>query len=465
MAAVMTSPAEIDETTLREEISDAQARLGSLDSQLRTVDAELEALGDRRATYDLLEQALGSLEQLEASGAAHLFWGEGADDKTEQHAKHARERASAFLGQIGDIEQRRESLAAEIRNGEDLLNILEADLYEIELENEDRRREWLVEREISDVPDRPTVLPWEGTADERTRLQKTMSVSLAVALLFGIVIPFIDIPLPDFELIPEVPERFASLIEPEVIPPAAPILQPAPPEDVVADEPVEVEELPEEVPETPVQPTLVDEEPAPEQQVRSAGILAFRESIGNIDREVPAAIGAQAAINNAGEAAVGRTERAMVSSQAPGTSGGINLSSLSRDVGGGGADGLDGVQVTRVASSIGVSGNGDRPMAAGAAAGRTDEEIQIVFDRYKSSLYRLYNRELRNDPTLRGQVVLRLTIEPDGSVSFCEVRSSDMGAASLEQQIIDRVLTFDFGAKEGITALTITYPIDFLPAG
>jgi hypothetical protein len=88
-----------------------------------------------------------------------------------------------------------------------------------------------------------------------------------------------------------------------------------------------------------------------------------------------------------------------------------------------------------------------------------------VFDRYKSSLYRLYNRELRNDPTLRGQVVLRLTIEPDGSVSFCEVQNSDMNAATLEQQIVDRVLTFDFGAKEGITALTILYPIDFLPAG
>jgi hypothetical protein len=149
-------------------------------------------------------------------------------------------------------------------------------------------------------------------------------------------------------------------------------VQQAPPEDVIPDEPIEVEELPEEVPDIPVVPQMAEEEPAPEQQVRSAGILAFRESIGNIDREVPAALGASATINNAGESAVGRTERAMVSSQAPGTSGGINLSNLSRDVGGGGADGLDGVQVTRVASSIGVSGNGDRPMAAGAAAGRTD---------------------------------------------------------------------------------------------
>ena len=104
-------------------------------------------------------------------------------------------------------------------------------------------------------------------------------------------------------------------------------------------------------------------------------------------------------------------------------------------------------------------------MSGGAAAGRTDEEIQIVFDRYKSALYRLYNRELRNDPTLRGQLVLHLTIEPNGSVSFIEVEASGLGAPALEQQIVDRVRAFDFGAKEGIAAVTILYPIDFLPAG
>jgi hypothetical protein len=104
-------------------------------------------------------------------------------------------------------------------------------------------------------------------------------------------------------------------------------------------------------------------------------------------------------------------------------------------------------------------------LAAGASAGRTDEEIQIVFDRYKAALYRLYNRELRNDPTLRGQLVLKLTIEPDGTVSLCELHSSSMDAATLADQVVTRVRTFDFGAKEDIVAVTIIYPIDFLPAG
>jgi hypothetical protein len=96
--------------------------------------------------------------------------------------------------------------------------------------------------------------------------------------------------------------------------------------------------------------------------------------------------------------------------------------------------------------------------------GRTDEEIQIVFDRYKAALYRLYNRELRSDPTLKGQMILRLTIEPDGSVSLCQLQASDMKAPQLAAQVVERVGTFDFGAKEGIVAVTILYPIDFLPA-
>ena len=119
---------------------------------------------------------------------------------------------------------------------------------------------------------------------------------------------------------------------------------------------------------------------------------------------------------------------------------------------------------SRVESSIGGGEGPDRPLSAGVAAGRTDEEIQIVFDRYKAALYRLYNRELRRDPTLRGQIVLKLTIEPDGSVSFCELQSSDMDAPALAQQVVDRVKTFDFGAKD-VAAVTIIYPIDFLPAG
>jgi hypothetical protein len=49
-------------------------------------------------------------------------------------------------------------------------------------------------------------------------------------------------------------------------------------------------------------------------------------------------------------------------------------------------------------------------------------------------------------------------------VTLCEVQSTDMNAPQLSAQVVERVETFDFGAKEGIPTITILYPIDFLPA-
>ena len=62
------------------------------------------------------------------------------------------------------------------------------------------------------------------------------------------------------------------------------------------------------------------------------------------------------------------------------------------------------------------------------------------------------------------QKTLKLTIEPDGSVSYCVMQSTDMNAPELAEQVVERVIGFDFGAKEDIVAVTIIYPIDFLPA-
>jgi hypothetical protein len=44
------------------------------------------------------------------------------------------------------------------------------------------------------------------------------------------------------------------------------------------------------------------------------------------------------------------------------------------------------------------------------------------------------------------------------------MESSDMDSPGLEQKIVARVLKFNFGPKEGVAAVTILYPIDFLPA-
>src|SRR5712671_4647126 len=227
----------------------------------------------------------------------------------------------------------------------------------------------------------------------------------------------------------------------------------------------------------------------PKPTVGKVGILAFKDKFASLAQDTTVVpLGADARHVAADD--VGRpSARSLLTSNTPGSSGGINVASLSRSVGGGGgggggggnggggvggrgtgADGgggggIGGVGVRRAVSPISPITGADRPKArSGPGPARTDEEIQIVFDRYKASFYRLYNRELRNYPALRGQMVLRLTIEPDGSVSMCALKSTDMDAPDLATQVISRVRTINFGAKDGVPAVTILYPIDFLPA-
>ena len=56
-----------------------------------------------------------------------------------------------------------------------------------------------------------------------------------------------------------------------------------------------------------------------------------------------------------------------------------------------------------------------------------------------------------------------MTIEPDGSVSMCVLQKTDMDAPALGTEVVNRVLKINFGAKD-VQAVTISYPIDFLPA-
>lgn len=230
-------------------------------------------------------------------------------------------------------------------------------------------------------------------------------------------------------------------------------------------------------PDRPGRPDLPSGPDAAQQQAQKvgrAGILAFKDQFASLATDQPAPrLGADARYGAADD--VGHSSsRSLLTTSTPGSSGGINVGSLNHSVGGGGGGGgggigrggAGGVSIGRATSPIaGIGGGEDRPKArSGPGAARTDEEIQIVFDRYKASFYRLYNRELRNNPSLKGQMVLRLTIEPDGSVSMCVLQSSDMNDPDLAAQVVERVKTINFGAKEGVQAVTISYPIDFLPA-
>jgi len=391
-----------------------------------------------------------------------------SDARSEKLAS-AHRKIDEYGAEINRVEARRDSVLEHIGDQNKELDHLHYNLIDIVEQRETRQNEWLVEREVDELPNHAQVMPWARGNEEDRRFYKSLGSSLAASVFMAILVGSIAIPILERDRVIEVPERVARLVQQnraQPQPEPEPIFQ----EELPEPEPEELAEtLPEETtPEVSNEPAVADNPKVDtKEQVKSKGILAFRDSFASrASLRAGTQLGSHASFSNAGEDAIGRPTRAMVTTNAPGSSGGINLASISRNVGGGGGQGIEGVQVSRVASSIGSGGNGtsDRPRSGGAFAGRTDEEIQIVFDRYKASLYRLYNRELRKNPTLRGQITLKLTIEPDGSVSFCVTQSSDMNAPMLAEQVVERVIGFDFGAKEDIVAVTIIYPIDFLPA-
>src|SRR5256884_630497 len=134
-------------------------------------------------------------------------------------------------------------------------------------------------------------------------------------------------------------------------------------------------------------------------KVEKAGILALKDKIASLAQDtVVVPLGADARHIAADD--VGRpSARSLLTSSTPGSSGGINVASLSRSVGGGGGGG----------------GGGN-----GSGGG-------------------------------------------DGRVSMCVLQSTDMDAPDLATQVVGRVRTINFGAKD-VPAVTIVYPIDFLPA-
>ena len=432
-----------DKQAMLDQLAQARERTDSLGRDLSAVDGELEALSSKRKQHGLLLDICSALDKLNEQGAADLFWGD-AGDHAEQLGR-VRSRIDAFNVQLGAIEARRQAVVEQIKRQQLQINLLEDELFEAMEEEERRKQEWIVERDISELPGRRAMMAWTYGGEDDKRFRKSLTATLAICLLIFLLAPLVHVPKNAGEKV-KVPDRVVKLLlESKPKPPPKPKTE---------------QKLEEKKKEEKEEPIKEAKEP---EKVEKKGILAFKEQLAAVEEDqVVQRLGAQARINDAA-GATGAPQRSMLTTSAPGSSGGINLASLSRGMGGGGGSGMGKVAVTRVSSGI-SGGQEERPLSDGVGPSRTDEEIQIVFDRYKSALYRLYNRELRKDPTLKGQLVLKLTIEPDGSVSACLVQKSDMQAPELSAQIIERVKTINFGAKPGVSAVTILYPIDFLPA-
>lgn len=453
-----TSILEEELTQLNEDIERTRKKHEALDGELRVVEAELETFSADRQRFDALRDVCNALDKLGELKADGLFWeGVAEAQNVAGHVERARSRVARFEGEISGILEKQASLQEQINRCQDGLDILYEEVRDAYAREERREEEYVIEREISPVPNRSMSIPWTKQDESERRFRRALRVAFLFFIVFSIVIRLWKLPPPVRPAVAVVPERLVSMLRKE---PPKPQPKPERPKE---------EKKPEKAPKEDQPKPTTEETQAARKKAENTGVLAFKEAFKDMMAETPAArLGSEARLSNQPAVAAGqaRASRSIIAMEGgSGSSGGISNAGVSRNIGRGNGNRIGGVGFTRVESTVAGLTEKTRPLSSGPDPGRTDEEIQIVFDRYKATLYRLYNAELRKNPTLRGKMILRITIEPGGEVSACTVQSSDLASPELMAQIVDRVKKFNFGPKEKASKITILYPIDFLPAG
>jgi outer membrane biosynthesis protein TonB len=522
---VNTSLLEQELGPLNTHIEQIGKKREELEGELRVVEAELETFSADRQRVDALRDVCNALDKLRELKADDLFW-EGIPEAqiAAGHLERARGRIARFEGQISATLEKQASLQAQINQRLDELDSLYEQVRDAQDREERRQEEFVIEREISPTPYRAMLMPWTKGAESERCFRRAILVAFLICFVFGSLMYLVKVPLPDRSVtVVEIPERLVKLVKME---PTKPVRMPVPkqPQEeqkqfqeerkLAQEEPKPLKEEakkprsdrqksdkpPKGGEQTKPEPTEVAAggggggAQAARKKAEHVGILVFRNTLADLMNETPVArLGTEARLSKESQRVAGQAvaQRSLVAMQAQGgSSGGIGNAGISRNVGTGSVDGGGtgigigggfgggigsgigsgigggkGTGFARVESSIAGQGEGPRPLSDGPGPGRTDEEIQIVFDRYKAALYRIYNTELRKDPTLRGKMLLRISIETSGAVSMCKVESTDLASPELVANVVERIKRFNFGIKEGVPKLTILYPIDFLPAG
>ncbi|WP_418140088.1 AgmX/PglI C-terminal domain-containing protein [Marinobacter sp. MA] len=317
-------------------------------------------------------------------------------------------------------------------------------------------------------------LPWSSDLGERRRFAVIMMLVLALFLPPALLVPMLEVPEIERSEAEKVPPRLARLVEkPKPVVPPEPVQpepEPEPEPEVVKEKPkqpepevarVEPDPVPAPKPET--KPKAVSE-PEPKQTAQQArekasrsGLLAMRDKLASL-RSPEQAPAREFAVNTQTDA-VERNRTTTDSEQVLAGSGGVADATAPET-----SVAVAEHEVKTVEAPVEESREvAAKPVKAEPSVGeRAMSNIRKVFDAQKTALYSMYQRELRQDPTLEGKVLLELVIEPDGSVSACEVVSSELEHPKLEQRIAMRVRLFNFGA-DSVEARKVRFPIDFLP--
>lgn len=304
-----------------------------------------------------------------------------------------------------------------------------------------------------------TVIPWDTTEADK-RFQRTAGYSLIAGIVASVSVSLV--PLPE---VAEIEKTRDALIAEIILPLPEPLKPPVVERPKVEPpKPKPIEKKPEVKPKP--EPVIVAEAPQTVKQAKEkakvAGLLAFQDQLQAMREQVSDndLTDTSALVRGSGQAA--ELQRAVLTSNGPGArKASVNTAALSRETGGIALTGRETTVVEALDEEVASTGavRMVRPDISGV---RSIEEIRRVFDANKGAIFSIYNRALRKDPTLLGKVVLELVIEPDGTVSACEVLTSELESEELITRVVRRVQLFDFGQKD-VAVTKISYPVHFLP--
>ncbi len=351
-------------------------------------------------------------------------------------------------------------------------------------------------------------LPWSSSYAEDSRFRKILTTFLAIYVVIAIIIALLKLPPVVHPEPKDLPQQLANVVLQKVELPK-PVEAPKPIEKEKPVEKPKVVEKPkfEQPKPRPVPPITQPVPPStkgsqvkgPEggkeapidlmQQAREkaakSGILQFKDDLADMRESVDVSKVTRSNLTRATGKAE-KTERSIIAGKATGGSGGINTAALSTDTGG---IALSGRETTRIDSPGGLGGlsaeaggrghgegsgvgtgtgkgtgkKGDLVAGGDVGGGRSDESIRRVMDQQKGAIFAIYNRALRQDPTLQGKFVFEMVIEPSGEVSAVKLLSSELKDDGLIAKILARIRLINFG-DASVLRTRVNYSLDFLPS-
>lgn len=299
---------------------------------------------------------------------------------------------------------------------------------------------------------------------EDKRFYRWLLAGCLLWLVFGLIVPALNVPERSRELQEQLPPQLARvMLEQRQAPP--------PPEPEVVEQQPEPEPVIEPAPEPePVEAVAQPQKPDPElarKQAEQSGLLAMQDDLADLRQSFK--LNNQAPkVKSQGQQQAAQVERELIRDQAAQQFATEKAAAVSGDIQ---RTTLSDSTTTNVARAdvqgLAEAGAGQAKKATSTAdnngpQGRAESQIRQVLEANKSSLYTLYSRALRANPLLKGKVVFALVIKPDGSLAEVKIVRSELNDPKLERQLTLRLQAVNFGA-EPVALTRSQWTVEFLP--